>query len=74
MTGTRKGHETVVYWPSTCDFCQATATYDGATRQGPWAFMCDEHFAIHGRGTGSGVGQRLVRKSDPIRIREGGKS
>jgi hypothetical protein len=28
--------------------------------------MCDEHFTIHGRGTGSGVGQRLVRKSDPM--------
>jgi hypothetical protein len=36
------------------------AQYDGKTTAGPWANMCDEHFAIHGIGLGTGLGQRLV--------------
>lgn len=27
-----------------CDFCGKPALYDGKTRLGPWAYMCQEHF------------------------------
>lgn len=42
------------------------ARYDGATRQGPWAYMCDGCFTTHGVGLGLGRGQRLFlgRQSD----------
>ncbi len=36
------------------------ARYDGATRQGPWAYMCDGCFMTHGVGLGVGRGQRLI--------------
>jgi len=49
------------YHNSNCDYCNAKAIYDAATTQGPWAFMCDEHFAQHSTGRlGLGYGQRLV--------------
>lgn len=44
----------------TCSFCPLAAKFDGATVFGPWAYMCEEHFAAHGIGLGVGVGQRLV--------------
>ena len=28
----------------TCDFCKQPAKYDGKTKLGPWAYMCEEHF------------------------------
>jgi hypothetical protein len=37
-----------------------TAGYDGATRFGPWANMCDACFTTYGRGLGIGRGQRLM--------------
>lgn len=49
-----------------CDLCfhfdkkKVPAAYDGATRQGPWANMCESHFAAYGIGLGTGVGQRLI--------------
>jgi len=43
-----------------CDFCTKLANYDGATKQGPWAYMCDKHFNQYGKGLGMGVGQRLI--------------
>jgi hypothetical protein len=43
-----------------CDYCEAQAHYDGATTQGPWAFMCDDHFRIYGMGLGTGKGQELI--------------
>jgi hypothetical protein len=43
-----------------CDFCGAAATVDGATRMGPWAYMCASHFEQYGVGLGMGVGQRIV--------------
>lgn len=46
-----------------CSFCTKggnPAAYDGATTLGPWAYMCEDHFEIYGRGLGTGVGQRLV--------------
>ncbi|MFY1674024.1 DUF4314 domain-containing protein [Plantactinospora sp. WMMB334] len=36
------------------------AGYDGATRFGPWAFMCDGCFLAFGLGLGVGRGQRLI--------------
>lgn len=52
-----------------CNYCQqrgakVLAKYDGATRSGPWAFMCQDHFDVHGRGLGMGIGQRLVLIND----------
>ena len=53
-----------------CDFCQdigkdVVALYDGkiVMVQGPWAFMCEEHFKMHGVGLGLGVGQMLINKT-----------
>ena len=48
-----------------CDFCKrigrsTPAAYDGATRFGPWAFMCLYHFNSFGVGLGLGRGQRLL--------------
>lgn len=50
-----------------CDFCKMNgknnvpATYDGATKQGPWAHMCVTHYTLYGLDRlGVGLGQRLV--------------
>jgi hypothetical protein len=46
-----------------CNFRHDTAEpahYDGATVQGSWAYMCEEHFKMYGLGLGLGRGQRLV--------------
>lgn len=50
-----------------CDFCQRDPTiafqaahYDGKTRMGPWADMCEEHFQQYGVGLGLGKGQKLI--------------
>lgn len=36
------------------------AVYDGKTKEGPWAFMCEKCFKEHGVGLGTGRGQKLV--------------
>jgi hypothetical protein len=50
-----------------CDFHRAAivpsivpAVVDGKTRLGPWANMCEAHFAQYGVGLGTGKGQRLI--------------
>lgn len=44
-----------------CDFCDESAQYDAKTIVGPWAYMCEKHFGLLGRGRlGTGWGQRLV--------------
>jgi len=45
-----------------CDIpgCDQTAHYDGKTKQGPWANMCEEHFQKLGVGLGLGKGQKLI--------------
>ena len=59
-----------------CDFCmeddptakpfalrpvgKVDALYDGKTKFGPWANMCQEDFDKYGVGLGTGKGQRLV--------------
>lgn len=49
--------------PETCDIC-ATALksicFDGATRYGPWAWMCRECFVSMGVGLGTGKGQAYI--------------
>ncbi len=45
-----------------CDFCDEKAKVDGATRLGPWAYMCDYHFKEEGLGLGLGKGQKLEVK------------
>ena len=52
-----------------CDICDSRgdktpAAYDGRTRMGPWANMCEECFEEYGVGLGLGRGQRLVRSRD----------
>ena len=47
-----------------CDFphegSKPSAAYDAKTRQGPWAYMCEEHFKSDGLGKlGLGLGQKL---------------
>lgn len=41
------------------DATPVQAAYDGKTKGGPWANMCEECFPIHGVGLGLGRGQRL---------------
>jgi hypothetical protein len=36
------------------------AKYDGKTKRGPWANMCEECFQVHGVGLGLGRGQELI--------------
>jgi len=49
-----------------CDFCQfREAVYDAKAKQGPWAFMCEECFKLHGVGLGIGMGQKLKLR-DPF--------
>lgn len=43
-----------------CDICGATAAYDAKTKFGPWAYMCELDYKLHGVGLGLGLGQRLV--------------
>lgn len=48
-----------------CDLCKmlgkpTPAHYDGATRMGAWAYMCDAHMQSHGLGLGVGRGQELA--------------
>jgi len=44
-----------------CDFCGKVAKYDGKTKMGPWANMCESCFKINGVGLGLGKGQRFVK-------------
>lgn len=53
--------------PPYCNFCFSytyakpiLATYDGKTKDGPWALMCDDHFKKEGIGLGTGRGQKLI--------------
>jgi len=51
-----------------CDFCTEAGTttqaaVDGKTNLGPWAYMCEMHYATHGIGLGLGRGQRLVLRT-----------
>jgi len=43
-----------------CDFCPKEALYDGKTKFGDWAYMCQNHFNLYGIGLGLGRGQKLI--------------
>ena len=48
-----------------CDFCAkdgrtVPAMIDGKTKMGPWANMCNKHYARYGIGLGLGKGQKLM--------------
>lgn len=45
-----------------CDLCDMPAKYDAKTKDGPWAYMCEEHYQSHRAFDvlGTGKGQRLV--------------
>jgi len=47
-----------------CNFCNKAAMYDGKTKSGSWAYMCEEHFKMRGVGLGIGRGQRLVLRRE----------
>lgn len=53
-----------------CDLCNqrgallTPAKYDGKTKIGPWAFMCDECFSKWGVGLGIGKGQKIKEQDD----------
>jgi len=65
---TNDHEETTILGPRpNCDLCKAflkqynvPALYDGATIQGPWAYMCAMHFHGYGVGLGLGRGQKLI--------------
>lgn len=31
-----------------CDYCNKKAKYDAKSLQGPWAYMCQEHYDFYG--------------------------
>jgi hypothetical protein len=57
-----------------CDYCETEGVYyrvlpayvDGATKKGPWAYMCKMHFVAYGTGLGLGRGQRLILKNQEL--------
>ena len=70
QSGERKiGHEMdekiVVDKMPMCNFKHiypTEAKYDAKTKVGPWVYMCQAHFDVHGIGLGLGKGQELVLK------------
>lgn len=58
-----------------CAFCAledrgaVKASYDGKTRLGGWAYMCEFHFRAYGVGLGTGRGQ-LVRVAERLERRQ----
>lgn len=67
VTASNEHRETEVSAPVYCDFCfegdkQVQASYDGKTKFGPWANMCEDHFNQYGMALGLGLGQKLIVK------------
>jgi len=60
----KKGFAVEVSEEKFCDYCgqdkQIRALYDGHTKSGPWANMCEFHFKVCGVGLGLGRGQKLI--------------
>lgn len=52
--------ETTVSMIPNCDFCFNPASYDGKTKMGPWANMCEDCFKKYGVGLGTGKGQKFI--------------
>lgn len=50
--------------PENCDLCGrfiALEFIDGATKLGPWGYLCPGCHTRHGYGLGTGKGQRYTR-------------
>jgi ribosomal protein S27E len=47
-----------------CSFCTEPAHVDAPTKQGPWAFMCPEHEAEHGKSV-EAMGSEFVSGIHP---------
>lgn len=60
------GYIAVVSHRPMCDFdCGRESRFDGATKMGPWAYMCVECWLTHGIGRlGTGYGQKLALSAD----------
>lgn len=44
-----------------CNLCNLKkAKYDGKTKIGAWAYMCNTCFKLYGIGLGTGRGQKLI--------------
>lgn len=53
--------KTIWYGSNACDFCGKNCgeiLYDGKTKFGPWATMCQKCFHENGTGVGLGKGQK----------------
>ena len=53
--------------PEKCDICSEPIKdvfIDGQTDWGPWGNMCPECHALHGRGLGTGRGQKYEKQED----------
>lgn len=57
---TPTGHTVRVNKLPQCDFCDRLAAVDGLMKRGQWAYMCEDHYSIHGVGLGTGKGQLLI--------------
>lgn len=44
-----------------CDFCYEPAPYDGKTKRGPWANMCETHFQHQGYPNVKGLSFHRVK-------------
>lgn len=74
MNYKKNTHQTVVVnnLPE-CDFCKLDplviiqlAHYDGKTKTGPWAYMCEDCFSKFGVGLGLDKGQHLVLRNTTL--------
>jgi hypothetical protein len=67
--------------PESCDLCDVDLIFaytdrgtfiDGATKQGPWAIMCPTCHNVHGRGLGTGQGQKYEREPNGVWLKVAG--
>jgi len=47
-----------------CNFCEKPGPYDFATRMGPWANGCEQHWRMYRQGPTLGVGQAQLWITD----------
>lgn len=52
-----------------CQFCKRTPDIivDGATKSGPWAYMCEADHQKHGVGLGTGKGQKYDQSTGHLK-------
>ena len=64
------------YGNTKCDICGKECEhvlYDGATKMGPWAVMCEDCMEVYGIGIGMGKGQEYWKnpKTDSFEYARG---